>query len=34
LCEAALNALAKPLVGITDPKPLPPHASPPAQPDS
>jgi hypothetical protein len=34
LCEAALNALAKPLVGITDPTPPPPHASPQVLPDS
>jgi hypothetical protein len=27
LCEAALNGLPKPLVGITDPTPLPPHAT-------
>jgi hypothetical protein len=31
LCDLALEACAKPI--ITDPSPLPPHASPPAQPD-
>jgi hypothetical protein len=32
LCDLALEACFKPI--ITDPSPLPPHASPPAQPDS
>jgi hypothetical protein len=32
LCDLALEACARPI--ITDPGPLPPHASPPAQPDS
>ena len=32
LCDLALEACAKPI--ISDPSPLPPHASPPAQPDS
>jgi hypothetical protein len=32
LCDLALEACAKPI--ISDPTPLPPHAAPPAQPDS
>ena len=32
LCDLALEAGSKPI--ISDPSPLPPHASPPAQPDS
>ena len=32
LCDLALEACSKPI--ISDPSPLPPHASPPAQPDS
>jgi hypothetical protein len=32
LCDLALEACSKPI--ISDPSPLPPHVSPPAQPDS
>jgi hypothetical protein len=32
LCDLALDACARPIIG--DSNPLPPHASPPAQPDS